>query len=339
MPSLNHKKIATREGLLAYLCIMFIFASYSALGVQDTNTALTQSLEHELLSDITYHLPPTNLVYLTLNSKAEENNDTMPLATKIPLVKYPAESPINKGIVLVVSDLQAHGNLDNKLLGLAQSMSKNTWNSIVFTPNIDYIRLFTKNQASSDEKESEPVRDKSGPLDENSSPQTGVKPFEMQSTKKQYAYDDYHRFIYAFLKHAKKELMNNNGYFVVLASGQSAHVISEALIANQELTKNESTDNKPLVDALILHNPYWPEVAKNDLIVKNIANLNIPVLDLVGDQDNHWSKQTRLQRKNAAFVQTKALYRQRNIVNTQSLYTNHQYAAKELRAWLYYLGW
>jgi hypothetical protein len=93
------------------------------------------------------------------------------------------------------------------------------------------------------------------------------------------------------------------------------------------------------IDTLVINNPYLPIRKLNNKLPMVIAQTPIPVLDLVSQWDNSWSKQTERKRRIKARTELKEVYRQTDIIGQPLDQIQMQYIARQIKGWTTYLGW
>ncbi|MCU4677433.1 alpha/beta hydrolase family protein [Catenovulum sp. 2E275] len=125
------------------------------------------------------------------------------------------------------------------------------------------------------------------------------------------------------------EAENYPGLVLYVAQGATAGWLIEAL----------SAGDIQLPDTLVLISPYLPEYQLNKNLAKKIANLDIPVLDIWSEFDNRWALATVKHRQQAAKKYLTLHYRQRQLFARTGLNPRDNRLAKEIYAYITYLGW
>lgn len=289
-----------------------------------------------LTDDLRYHLPDKYILNLSITAHSEK--------FEIPVIRYTARQAITKGTTIIIGDIQTNGNIDAKLLSLAKTLPDWGWNTLLIMPRLEYLRPVAvdatndtedslnqvaevdTNTTSSDEVLNTATENNSLPtVDE----QVGVKASDLQVAKMPYSKQNYVDFIGVLTAHIESELTKGAGYQIIYAKGQSASAVIGLM----------SQQNEQFAHALVLNSPYWPDVDNNQLLAKKLAQLSIPVLDLVSLSDNIWAKNTVESRRIAAKVGLKSLYRQQEVFAEQTLDKQHDHLSKALVNWTYFLGW
>ncbi len=125
------------------------------------------------------------------------------------------------------------------------------------------------------------------------------------------------------------EADNYPGLRLFVAQGATAGWLIESL----------DSGSVQMPDALVLIAPYLPEYQRNKSLAEKIANLNVPVLDIWSEQDNRWALATVQKRQQAARKYLKMHYRQRQLFGLYGHQPRENRLAKEIYAYMTYLGW
>lgn len=291
------------------------------------------------IDDIRYHLPSQFILSLPIVIQDKK--------VDIPVIRYTARQPITKGTAIIVGDIQSKGNIDTKLLALAKTLPDWGWNTLLIMPQLDYLKKVpyevtndtqnTENQASEENTVAE-VASTIDAVDETASAnnlaqivseQVDVKPSDLQGPQIPYSKQDYINFINVLTAQIDSELTKGAGYQIIYAKGQSASAVIDSM----------SQENEQFAHALVLNNPYWPDLESNQQLPKKLAKLSIPVLDLISLSDNNWAQSTVETRRVAARVGLKSLYRQQEVFAEQSLDMQYNNLSKALVNWTHFLGW
>ncbi len=286
-------------------------------------------------SDLSYQLPAHNYAILSIpiNDNKETNAETDASNLKIPVVTFAARQAIVKGVVIIIGDIQAQGFVDDTFLGLANTLPEWGWNTLLITPQIEYLEaLQPAFQAINNGLENELTPHANNQANNSDSPVTpsaGVSAITEQSPQLSFTYLEYEHFLAQVMKALQSDFIPKSGYQMVLTKGKSAAAISRWLNTQQDSN----------INALVINSPHWPTPLENNQIPAQIAALSIPILDLVSLSDSRWSAHSQQQRLITSRVQLKSLYRQREIVGSSFSPHNVDYIAKEVVAWTRYLGW
>jgi hypothetical protein len=297
---------------------------------------LVPSMTIAQTNDMAYLLAPDNLSNVTITNQDSSNT------VDIPVIKHQARQAIVKGVVVFIADIQAQGYTDQNLILLSQRLPDFGWNTLLVTPKAEYF-VVEQNLAQessieepSDQETNEEVASETEAtetVDESSATpndqQIELRPTELQSPELPYTAQQYEQFTATLLNALQQKFMQSPGYQVIYVQGKSASSLLSILSEDADLG----------LSALIINNPYWPEVTQNKAIAKDLAKTTIPVLDLLNQSDNTWSKQSAKNRLIETRIALKPLYRQRQVIGIDLSAGQSDYIAKEMVGFLHYLGW
>lgn len=119
------------------------------------------------------------------------------------------------------------------------------------------------------------------------------------------------------------------GVFLVIAQGNNAAILLD--LYEQSAVQ--------LPNALITLSAHRQSVAGNQRLANQIANSELPVLDIVLKKDVHWVRHFAKDRNKAAKRELKSIYRQRELTNFRAGYYPEAALAKEIKGWLTSVGW
>ena len=122
---------------------------------------------------------------------------------------------------------------------------------------------------------------------------------------------------------------NYPGIFLVITEGSQA-----AMLIN--LYKN-NTNLAPTAFVILSAGMYTD--LENDSFAKNIAQTNIPVLDLILKKDSNKVLENAKLRKKYALKEMKVVYRQKALTNIYPGYYPEQTLLTEINGWLKSIGW
>lgn len=125
------------------------------------------------------------------------------------------------------------------------------------------------------------------------------------------------------------EAQNYIGLRLLVAQGATAGWLIESL----------SAGDIPMPDALVLISPYLPEYQLNKKLPAKLAKLDLPILDVWSEHDNRWALATVKHRQQAARKYLTMHYRQRQLFGLSGLSVRENRLAKEIYAYMTYLGW
>ncbi|MFC3136758.1 DUF3530 family protein [Shewanella submarina] len=115
------------------------------------------------------------------------------------------------------------------------------------------------------------------------------------------------------------------GKRVLVVSNQTAAMVIELLHSKQM--------NTP--DLLVVFNPFLPEKKSNSALVKALAELEIPVLDIQSPDGHPASRETLAQRSNLTRTKGPAKYRQLKLSLNLDLPSSWQHASKAIKGFAY----
>lgn len=287
-----------------------------------TATFSSRSQSSSDVDDLRYHLPNEHILMLHITANQKQHD--------IPVVRYAARQPITKGVSIIIGDIQPGGTIDAKLLSLTKTLPDWGWNTLLVMPKFNYLTSIIDDGNNANELNvdtREPSDSQETQIDAVTSseqslfPQVDVKPNHLQAPDLPYSQQDYVNFIRILTNEINNAFTQGAGYRIIYAKGQSASAVIDLM----------SQQDKNIADALVINNPYWPNMNSNQLLAQKLAKLPIPVLDLISLSDNIWAKDTINARRIAAKVGLKSLYRQRAVFDEQ--------LSKALVSWTYYMGW
>lgn len=299
------------------------------------------SQSSDFTEDLRHHLPSQYILNLPITAHGK-NID-------IPVIRYTARQAITKGAAIIIGDIQSSGNIDAKLLALAKTLPDWGWNTLLIMPQLDYlskapievtndtesneiqapeVNTETANAAASDVDDVISAANANGDMPIITA-QVDVKPNYLQAPEIPYSNQDYMDFINALTTQIDSELTKGAGYQIIYAKGQSASAVIDLMSQKEE----------QFAHALVLNNPYWPNMESNQNLPNTLAKLSIPVLDLISLSDNIWAQNTIETRRIAAKVGLKSLYRQQEVFAEQTLDNQHDHLSKALVNWTHFLGW
>lgn len=143
------------------------------------------------------------------------------------------------------------------------------------------------------------------------------------------AIDDYQKQLLASLDALDKARSEQFGYQVVVAQGAMAAWVIRIYAQRQ----------RPLPDALVIIDSYYPNLALNKAIASELAQLTCPIYDLYFRDANNWALSGVETRRIAMQRAQKSDYRQSEIQSAPYLAVSGNLLAKRLYGWLSSLGW
>ncbi|RKF14546.1 DUF3530 family protein [Alginatibacterium sediminis] len=118
------------------------------------------------------------------------------------------------------------------------------------------------------------------------------------------------------------------GFEVVVVQAEYAALVAQA-ISNQELE----------IDALVMINAHIRNIERQKELAVLVAQLEIPVLDLISEPSLEWLKSQPAQRLQQAKKQQKLDYRQATFSGASSGEMEQQRLSKSIYGWMHSLGW
>jgi hypothetical protein len=365
-PSKRHKSLDTRPNPLRIPLLRWMMQGKSlvllCLLIASSIVQASIGLASALLvvdDDIQMHLRENEYQIISLNEGD--------IKTDIPVISFASRQAMTKGTIVLIADLHAQQVASSHFYKLANQLPNWGWNTLLVTPKDKYFGVTPKakealaenltqddpNQSLESESQTAAIQEPQEPnapelsddgtvlADEDTnqaeiapanaalSEQTGLKAFTFQQAELNYSKEDYTNFIALLLSQINTTFLQQPGYQILMVEGQTASVAINLLNTNPDIT----------VNALVLSNPYWPENTANHALPLQLANLQLPVLDLVSASDNNWSLQTQAKRLEQTRIMVKPFYRQREIVSKQSDDVTNEYLTRQIVGWTRYLGW
>lgn len=139
----------------------------------------------------------------------------------------------------------------------------------------------------------------------------------------------YQQQLVASLESLEKARSEQFGYQVIIAQG----VMAEWML------RIYSQQQRPLPDALIIIDGYFPNMALNQTISTQLPAIQRPIFDLYFQDANDWAQPTVDARRIAMQRAQRANYRQSYIPSLSYLTSSNELAAKQIYGWFSSLGW
>lgn len=282
----------------------------------------------------------------------------------IPILISVSEQPITKGVILIIGDADMPLGRQDSLTHIAKYLPALGWTTVVM-PSLGL--RFGSTIPFPNDNDNEPVD-----TDDNGQPKAEISSSSIDGDANQTTTDDEAAVAVSPLEQLTPNLIGEN-VVATINSNSMIPTVSEAqlIIYSQELeayivatlTHMRNTmghrilvsqgitaatiaklvaDSDPLmlqIDTLVINNPYWPIRKLNNKIPMLIAQIPIPVLDLISRWDNSWSKQTMRNRRIKATTELKEVYRQREIIGQPFDQAQMRYISRQIKGWTTYLGW
>ncbi|XOV81049.1 MAG: DUF3530 family protein [Aestuariibacter sp.] len=241
-----------------------------------------------------------------------------------------ANLPLNKGIMILVSEAGRNGASKISLAPMARYFNDYGWATLLITAP-DYQWQMPEEQAT--QSSSQPQPTDSAPETTNEeipkSVDQGVPAYDATPVINQTMFDAQEQQFLLLMNAANQEAATFPGFIVVIAHGTSAAF----------LAKLYSEDQLMAPDAFVAISSNWPVKSLNDQIPNLLARTPAPVMDIYNQWDNDWAKSTAKQRRVVAEKSLKMHFRQREIIGQALNQTQYEYIAKEIYGWLSYMGW
>lgn len=207
---------------------------------------------------------------------------------------------INKGVVILLPDWAIGMTTPKSINYLRKAFPESGWTTITIQPSFNPENY--PSQALEEKKR----------LEENSQ---ALKNYQMKLNQ----------LMPAIMEKAKAY----PGIFLVVAEGNHAAMLTNLYHENDEI----------IPSALILLSAYLPTLPEAETFAQNMADLEIPVLDLYLKHDHPQVRENALARKKHAEKEMKVYYRQSQLTNFSSSYFPNETLYKSIQGWLRAVGW
>ena len=127
-------------------------------------------------------------------------------------------------------------------------------------------------------------------------------------------------------------MQNYPGIFIMVAEGENAAILID-------LYQNNQQAQIPLPSAFILLSAHMLTVEDNTVLAQNLANSELPILDLFLRLDHPETIYNATLRQSFANKQMKVFYRQKQLINSSPGYYPQQQLLPEINGWLKSIGW
>ena len=127
-------------------------------------------------------------------------------------------------------------------------------------------------------------------------------------------------------------VQNYPGIFIMVAEGENSAILVD-------LYQNNQQTNIPLPSAFISLSAHMLTVEDNTVFANNLANSELPVLDLFLRLDHPQTIYNAKLRQSFANKQMKVFYRQKQLINSSAGYYPQQQLLTEINGWLKSIGW
>ncbi|HAD47250.1 MAG: hypothetical protein CMF12_11780 [Idiomarina sp.] len=123
-----------------------------------------------------------------------------------------------------------------------------------------------------------------------------------------------------------REFDNEPGFTVWVVEGITAAIAVKLISAEPEL----------MPDALVVIDLYLPQLQLNQAVSRQLAQLQLPVLDIISNSGNRWIKNAQPLRRQYSQKYQQVNYRQRQLLSNSTLATAE--LRSTLKGWLKYHG-
>lgn len=151
---------------------------------------------------------------------------------------------------------------------------------------------------------------------------------ETQKEENQKAQETHQKKLAAIYQAIMGKVKNMPGIFILVSEGNHAGMLMNILSEEEELPH-----------AMVLLSSYSVIHENHLTIAENIANSDVPILDLYLKKDNNQVKRAAILRKKQTNQAMKAEYRQRQLNNFNAGYYPKERLIKEIKGWLKSIGW
>lgn len=231
--------------------------------------------------------------------------------------------PITKGSAVILGEAGLGPFNKNGVADLATLLNQYGWVTMVMpAPSSAFFSPPNNEQGTQAEPE-QTANDNAATTDEPIHPKVG------QEVLTQESFDRQEQELVLQMQAIASKAQANPGFLLVIAEGTTAAWLNK-IYAEEKLD---------IPDALIMVSPYWPQREFNQRIPDQLANTQMPVLDIYSQWDNEWSKRTVATRKVAAEKALKLHYRQRELIGQMIDKQQYHLLSKEIYGWLTQMGW
>ncbi|MFT6328476.1 MAG: hypothetical protein ACJAYN_000401 [Bermanella sp.] len=267
---------------------------------------------------------------------------------KVPILISLSEQPITKGVVLIIGDANMPLGRQDSLSHVAKYLPSIGWTTVVM-PSLG-LSLVSNMVVPIESSDAQVINDtqeanaddvtiaaaeqalKNSISEKSKGTVThSINSSSAVSAASEAALIVYSQEVEAYLAATLTHMRTTMGHRIVVTQGITAATIAK-LVSDRDTLMQQ-------IDTLVINNPYWPIRKLNNKLPMIIAQTPIPVLDLVSQWDNSWSKQTERKRRIKARTELKEVYRQADIIGQPLDQIQMQYIARQIKGWTTYLGW
>ncbi|MEP4890306.1 MAG: DUF3530 family protein [Aliiglaciecola sp.] len=260
-------------------------------------------------------------------SQFDDQYDVLLVGEKqIPLVIAESNTPITRGVAVMVSESGRNPFSEHGLVQLSTALNNVGWVTMIMpAPTSGFGPAPDQNANANQQADTS-----------NQTPSPGSNGTSDDSVNKasvnrieQAAFDQHEQQIILQMRAIAEKTRQYNGFFLVIAQGTSA----------AWLTKIYAQNKLDYPDGMVSISPQWPDRSYNQQLPKWVSQTPMPYLDVYSAADTSWAKATVSQRKIQSLKSLKMMYRQRELIG-QTM-DSQQYArlGKEIYGWLTHMGW
>lgn len=248
--------------------------------------------------DLTYYLPPSEVVWLSADAAAVQTADAHDQATpqRILMLQRENEQAADRGHLLVVAELGTHPLQSSLLRHWYQGMPAYGWHTYAMQAPLLQIN----------------------DVEWNAEIATRYSP----ANDIQFLLDAMRARLVLALQHIEQA----EGTLILISEGVSGALITQ-LLHQGEFAQ---------VDALVVVGSYFPQQQLNTTLTTQTAQLKLPVLDIIPARQQPWVAQQSKRRVQQSQRHQQPSFRQRVLV-AQPVATQPRYLHHELYGWLRHL--
>lgn len=236
----------------------------------------------------------------------------------------PSQQALNKGLVVFIPDANSQLGQSTSLMALAHKLPQFGWSTVLMSSS-DLADKVDEQQAPSENQQTQENQTEEKSLIKELMAKVDFNPFQEE------AYESFEEMLSQRLLAVENNYQNVLGRRVIVTQGVSASALLMQL--------QESSGEQIPADALIINNPYFPVYEKNKQIPNLVAQISLPMFDIVSSGDNRWSNSTQDKRRIAARIALRQNYRQQAPYGLSKHEDELNRLAKDIYGWTTHLGW
>lgn len=206
----------------------------------------------------------------------------------------------NKGVAILIPDWQQNTTNPKSINFLRKTLPKEGWLTIAIQP----------------------------PLKPENYPSNNAKK-ALQIEENTLALKEYQTSLAAITNVVMEKAAGYPGIFLVIAEGNNAALLID-LYMKQEV---------PTPNALVTLSAHLLTPLDNQNLAQNMAEIELPILDMILKRDNIWVLHNAEHRRLLANKELKTYYRQQELNNINSSYYPQAALEKSIKGWLTSIGW